>query len=873
MPVAVFFRVTVAPGTTAPEESLIVPRTVAVSNCARAVAGSSNAATNRPTTTRLTRRGRRGMYLPLEKERESARQCNPRPPDHRQMFMPSLFRDVRHAIRLLVSRPAFGLTITATIALAIAGNTLMFGLVRGVLLSPLPLPAPDRLVRIEQVHQTGASNVTGATFVDVRSRARSLEAIAAVRIAPVTFSTGDLAVQATAASITSDYFTVLGLHSLVGRLPQDADFTSSAEPTVFLSAETWRRLFNAESSVIGRSVLVNAAPRTVAGVIEVPTSSPGAADLWTPNPRDGEIFANRRARLFTTIGRLRPDATPASATAELQAIAATIVRESPQAGRDMSLVATPLRDRIVQPVRSSLLLLWAAVGVLVTIAFANVANLLLMEGSVRERELTLRTALGAPRTALIRQLAVEAATAGLIGGVAGALLGGTALAMVRRMLPASLPRAADVHVDAPLVLSSIALSIVAAILFGLVPAIRASRRDAASALRPRDGGGARSRLRDVLVAAEVALTLVLLFGAALLARSLFAAAHAPLGFSPANAITADLSLPAARYPDTPSQARFYGAVIERLSAVQGVEAIGVTGALPLTPTAATTMVAIDGPDDQQPVADVIAATPGFFPALRMSLVRGRLVAESDREGTLPVAVVNETAARTLWPNGADPLGRIIEMRDWGEPYRTTVVGVIEDVRQAGGDQAVRPAVYYPLAQFPPGTLTQTIVVRSSLPASDVLSRIRSAIHDLDPTQPLGIAAPMTDRIATALAPRRFNLLLLAAFACAALLLAAVGIYGIVAFAIAARTREIGIRVALGASPRQIAWLAVSRGAMPIAAGALLGAFAAWPASSAMAGLVFGVGPRDAMSIVLASALIGVAAAAAIAGPAWRAVRT
>jgi len=234
--------------------------------------------------------------------------------------------------------------------------------------------------------------------------------------------------------------------------------------------------------------------------------------------------------------------------------------------------------------------------------------------------------------------------------------------------------------------------------------------------------------------------------------------------------------------------------------------------------------------------------------------------------------VNETAARTLWPNGGDPLGRIIEMRDWGEPYRTTVVGVVADVRQAGGDQAVRPAVYYPLAQFPPGTLTQTIVVRSSLPASDVLSRIRSAIHDLDPTQPLGIAAPMTDRIATALAPRRFNLLLLAAFACAALLLAAVGIYGIVAFAIASRTREIGIRVALGASPPQIAWLAVSRGTTPIACGVLIGAFAAWPASSAMAGLVFGVAPRDAMSIVLASALIGVAAAAAIAGPAWRAVR-
>jgi putative ABC transport system permease protein len=284
------------------------------------------------------------------------------------------------------------------------------------------------------------------------------------------------------------------------------------------------------------------------------------------------------------------------------------------------------------------------------------------------------------------------------------------------------------------------------------------------------------------------------------------------------------------------------------------------------------MVAQDGPDDQQPVPDIITATPAFFPTLRIRLIRGRLFGGTDDAGAAPVAVVNETAARTMWAAGTDPLGRTIEMRDWGAPYRARVIGVVADVHQAGGDRATRAAVYYPMAQFPQTTLTQTIVVRERAGWSGGAGAIRDAIRAIDPNQPVGSTMSMEARIESALAPRRFNLILLGAFAGAALLLAGVGIYGVVAFAMAARAREIGIRMALGAAPRQIVWLAVSRGATPISAGLAAGLAVAWLAATAAESFVFGIPPRDGVSLALSGGLIALTALAAMAGPARRALR-
>ena len=762
--------------------------------------------------------------------------------------------------------------MTATIALAIVGNTVMLGLIGGILLSPLPLPDSGQLVRIDETHAAGISNVTGATFADLRARTRSLAGVAAIRTSPATFSAEAQALQITAATVTADYFPVLRLPAVSGRLPAATDFTTGGEAVVFLTRSLFQRVFGGDRRAIGQRVLVNAAPRTLAGVIDVPPSTPGAADIWLPLPDSASLLSNWRAHLFTVVARLNAGVTADTASAELASIAANITRDAPQAGPGLSLRATPLRDRIVQPVRTSLLLLWAAVGVLTLIAFSNVANLLLMEGSVREREFAVRAAMGAPRVAIIRQLAVESAVTGAIGGIAGAVFGATGLMLMRSFLPASLPRISDVRVEPWLPAVGIAFSIAASILFGLVPAFRASRRDAAAALRARETTPAGSRLRDCLVAAQVALTVVLLFGAALLGRSLLAAARVPMGFDLSGVAAVDVSLPAARYEDAAAHDRFYSAVLERLSSIEGVDSAAVTGALPLSPTAATTVVAQDGPDDQQPVPDIVTATPGFFTTMRIPLRRGRPFAATDRAGGAPVALINETAARTMWSAGIDPVGRTIEMRDWGEPYTATVIGIVGDIHQAGGDRDARPAVYYPLAQFPQSTLTQSIVVRPRQGWMGATTAIRDAVHAIDPNQPLGSTAPMEERVSSALAPRRFNLVLLGAFAAAALLLAGVGIYGIVAFAMAMRTREIGIRVALGAAPRQIAWLAAARGLTPIAAGVAAGSAVAWIGAAGIRTLVFGITPRDVPSLALAAGLIACAAAAAIAGPARRAVR-
>jgi predicted permease len=782
-------------------------------------------------------------------------------------------RELRLAARLLLQRPGFTATAVATIALAIAANTLMFGIIRAVLLDPLPVPEPERVVRIEQVHRRGMSNVTGATFVDLRARARMLSAVAAFRVAPVTFSDRDATpIQATATTMTAGYFDVLALRPAAGRAPSADDFRPGAAPVVFISDSLWRRMFDGRASAIGRTVLVNASASTIAGVMDMPASLPGAADVWLPYPDDAALLRNRRARLFTVIGRLNGGASIESAGAELDAVARQIRAESPDAGSDMSLRATSLAARMAQPVRSSLLLLWSAVGLLLLIALTNVANLLLMQGSLRARELSLRAALGAPRATLVRQLAIESGVLGLAGGVVGAALGSWGVAVSRSLLPASLPRVSEIRADGGLLLLAVAVSIVATLLFGLLPAVHASKRDAAAALRARDGARSGSRIRNVLVGAEVALTLALLFAAGLLGRSMLRLSNTPLGFDPQGVVTVDLSLPAARYADAAAHARFYAQLIDRLRAIPGVAVAGATGALPLSPTAATTMIPQDGRTDQQSIADVIAVTPGALEAFRIPVVKGRSMTDRDDAAGAPVALINETAARQFWPAGVDPVGRTIEMRDWGAPYRATVVGVLGDLRQAAPDQPPAPAVFYPLAQFPQTTLTQTVVVRIAAPIDRVMPQVRAAVVRVDPDQPIAFAAPMQDRIAVSLAPRRLNLQLLAAFAAAALLLAGVGIYGLVAFAMAARTREIGVRMALGASPRQIAALSFARGATPVLAGIAAGVVAALAAADALAGLVYGIAPRDPATLIFAVALVLAATLAAIAAPTRRALR-
>ncbi|HEX4567459.1 MAG TPA: ABC transporter permease, partial [Vicinamibacterales bacterium] len=632
-------------------------------------------------------------------------------------------------------RLPFAFTVIATIALPIAANTLIFAIVRGVLFDPLPLPQPDRLVRVEQRHASGVFNLPGATFVDVREQAHAFSAIAAFRTSPATISNGLQAIQASATAVTADYTRVLGVRAVAGRLPDAPDFAGSGAPVVFIGTGIWSRLLGADPSAVGRSILVNAAPRTIAGVLNVPSSAPGAADVWIPYGNRAPLFRNRRAQLYTTIGRLEPGVTADAANAELDAIARRIRTAAPEAGTDLSILATPLKERLVAGIRGALTALWAGVALLLLVAGANVANLLSMDGAGRMRELSIRAALGATRARLIRQLALETTILAIAGGALGAALGAFAISAVKPLLPGSLPRVGDISPSPGIIAYGIVMSVVVVISFGIWPAIAASRRDAAAVLRTREGVGT-SRLRDIFVAAQVAMTIALLAGAAVLGRSFAAAGRVPLGFDPDRLVAADVSLPGARYAGAEAHALFYDRVLERLGPSADLAHVAVTGALPLSPTAATTMIAQDGREEGNGNADVVTATPELFVALRVPLLHGRAFAATDSRGAQPVAIVNETAARQLWRPGIDPIGRALEMREWGAPYTATVIGIVGDVRQNGPDQPVDPIVYYPLAQFPETTLTETIVAVSSAPLPRVVDRIRSAVAAVDADQPI-----------------------------------------------------------------------------------------------------------------------------------------
>jgi predicted permease len=467
---------------------------------------------------------------------------------------------------------------------------------------------------------------------------------------------------------------------------------------------------------------------------------------------------------------------------------------------------------------------------------------------------------------------IESVALGTAGGAIGTLLGSWAVLIVRPFLPTSLPRVSDVAVDGGVIAFGIALSVVSALAFSVVPALRASVRDPMDALRSRESSGGSSRLRDALVAAEVALTLMLLVGAGLVGRSLLSVSHVPLGFDPDGLLTMDISLPPARYEGASAHRQFYDAVLERLAALPGVSATGVSGALPLTPTAATTMEPQDGMSNLDATADVVPLTPGAFASLRIPLVRGRLFVDGDRTGAAPVAVVNASAAREFWPAGIDPVGRSITMRDWGAPYRATVVGIVGDVHQASPDAPVTPAVYYPFAQFPETTLTQSILVRATQPIERILPALREIVRSIDRDQPIAHFATMDERLASATAQRRANVLLLGAFAAAALLMASVGVYGVVASAMAARTREIGVRMALGATRRHIARLATMRGAGPMLAGIAIGLAGALLEGRLVGTLLFGVRPHDPATLLLAVVLLMAVGVIAVSGPVRRAMR-
>ena len=799
--------------------------------------------------------------------------------------MATLLRDLRFTWRTLLSKHlSLTLIATLTLALGIGANTAVLSVVRGVLLQPLPFSEPERLVRLYHAWEDepdAEGFVTAPGFVDFRNLVEVFDGLACLyTYAEIGYDLtgGDQPERVSSTRVSSRFFEVLGFQPLLGRT-----FTRDEERpgarTAVISHRLWQRRFAGDPQIVGRSLTLDGEPFTVIGVMPADFRMPigREVDLWTPQDLQPGRWNNRGNNFLSVVGRLRSGVTLDRAQAALKVLAARLAQEYPDTNSDRFARLVPLHEDTVGRTRPMLYALWGAVGLVLAIACVNVANLLLVHGAGRERELAVRAALGSGRWGLARQLLTESLVLAALGGVAGA---GVAFAGIRALLilrPEALPRVDAIAFDAPLFLASAALTLGTGLVFGVAPAWQAGRLDLDCALREGGRGGSAGvrsrRLRHLLVVVQVALALMLSVGAGLLAKSFVKLSKVHLGFRTEGITSFQVHLPDARYGDAEDRVRLYRELHETVESLPGVQAAGAISKLPASGRYHDWGFRIDGRPEpgesgEGPAADMRCVAGDYFTAMGIPLLRGRLLGLWDRADSPKSVVVNETLARRYWPGGGDPLGE--RVRVGRELW--TIVGVIGDTRHAHRESTV-PRIYLPHGQFAANrnwSLTQ--VVRAAVAGPDLIAAVRRQLAELDAELIVDDVRPLTAIVAGDVARERFAMLLMAAFAATALILAAVGLYGLMAHIVEQRRREIGIRMALGARRRHVQRLVAGQGLALTAAGLAFGLAGAVLLSRWLAALVFETPVTDPATFgSMAGLLLAVAAVAALV-PLRRAVR-
>jgi len=782
--------------------------------------------------------------------------------------MDHFFADLRYAVRQLRKAPGFTAVAVTTLALGIGANTAMFSLVRGVLLRPLPYPQAERLV---------TTNLSLPDFDDLR-RAATVFDETAVWASNLYVLGGDGAGEQVRGAIVSErFFPMLGSAAQGRALARD----DARDNVVVLGHRLWARRFGADPAVLGRSIRLSGESYTVVGVMGPEFQFPnGQFDLWVPleasMAKAPDQLRNRSLRIFRGLARLAPGVTVAQAQGQASAIAARLAQEHPKTNEGVGIELTPIYDRLVGGVRTALLVLMGVVALVLLIASANVANLLLARAKSREREIAIRTALGAGRGRLVRQLLTESVLLSAAGSVLGVLLARWILDVLPTIGGADIPRLATVRIDLGVLAFTAAVAIATGLLFGLAPAWQAARSDAAPGLREGgrgSSGPAARRLRAGLTAAEVALALVVLVGAGLLVQSLVRLLHVDAGFTADHLLTFNVGM-AGPAPRTPAQrAALAREIVDRVSQIPGVEAAGGgTGLPPVTPQRATGFVAEGVAESaaEQRRGYFLAVTPDYFRALGARVREGRAFTDRDAAGAPEVVILNRALARRLYGDGG-AVGRRLKLvsPDQGDGWRT-VVGVVDDVRYSGLDDPGEAAVYTPFAQTP--FLWTYVMVRTQGPPMALAGAVRAAVSSVDPGLEAAAVKPMAEVMAETVAQPRFNVVLLSALAGLALVLAAVGIYGVISYSVAQRTKEIGIRMALGADRRDVVRLVTGESLRLAAMGVMAGLLGAAAGARVLATLLFEVQPTDAATYASAAGFLVLVALAASAVPAWRATR-
>ena len=809
--------------------------------------------------------------------RERVRSVSPQPPEH---SMSILSQDIRFALRNMAKHPAFTAIILATLALGIGANAAIFSVVNTVLLRPLVYANVDRIV--DFTHEQPYSTVSEPEFLDYKRGMPALSKLAAYNGGSVTIGLGDEVIRRRVSRVSRDFFDILGVPAMVGRsfAPDEFSHLSKDRVTV-ISHALWQQQFGGDPRVAGRAIQLNGTTFTVIGVMPPGFAFPNAnIDFWTPWRLNPDSVWTRNNHYLRLVGQLAPNATIDQARTQARTLSARWMKDFPEtyfSGQPLVATITSLGDHLLGPTRPYLFALLGAVAFILLIACVNVANLLLARGESRRKEFAIRTALGASRDRIVRQLLTESMLYALLGALLGIGVAWIGARFLLLFAPADVPRLNELGVDTRVVAFTTALTVVTGLLFGLLPALRL-RGDSADSLREggKTAAAAPARVaRRALVITEVALAVVMLTGAGLLIRSLSKLHAIELGFDPDRVLTMQLTLPARGYTDTTADA-LYRDIVSRVSRLPGVQSAALDNALPISGNDNSWSSMIDGrvvkTIAEAPSAKPDPITADYFKTMSIRLVRGRSLTELDRRGAPPVVVINETMAKQLWP-GVDPIGHTLKMFNPQAPW-VTIVGVVADVRARGFLETVPPTMYFPYSQsgstayFQPATMT--LVVKAAGDAASLVPAIRAVIRSAEPRLPVDQVFTMDQVVGRSIASRTFTTILLGAFATLALLLAGLGIYGVIAYGVSQRTYEFGVRMALGASSSAVIRLVMSEGVTLAATGLVVGLLGGAAVVRLLRSLLVDVSPMDVPTFAVVAVVLAAVAAFASLLPARRA---
>ena len=796
-------------------------------------------------------------------------------------FIETAWRDIRLGVRTLVHSPIFTIVTVLSLALGIGANTAIFGVVNGLLLRPLPYPEAEQIVHVwhtppqQSFPGLDRFSVSPANYLDWKAQSTVFEQIAVYTDTSLSLSTSNDPLPLIGGVVSSDFFSVLRSSAMQGRTFTPDDEQPGHDQVVVISHKLWQRAFGANPNIIGQALTLNSRSFTVVGIMPPGFEFPREAELWVPLAWDDKERQTRSIHDYLVLARLKKNVSVKQAQAEMSTISSRLEQQYPQENSGWGAVVIPLRDDLVGDIRLALLVLFCAVAFVLLIACTNVANLMLARGANRQKEMAVRIALGAGRARLIRQLLTESVLLAVTGGLLGLLLAIWGSRMLVRL--GSLPNSGDIGIDIWALGFTLLVSFGAGIIIGIVPALQFTRTSISETLKQGSGrtGGSpiKQHTRKALVISEVALSLVLLIGAGLMIRSFWKLQNVDPGFDTRNALTMSVVLNWIRYSEPHQQLAFLDRATEQIRAVPGVVSVGVTTTVPLTGGGSTQPFSIEGRPvgtiAEQPMAQTRYITPDYFRAIGIPLRQGRFFSDQDRDNSVPVIIISEAMARRFWP-GENPIGKRLTPSFHKEQGAREIVGVVGDVKARGLDSDSSTMMYLPFKQSPRPFMS--FVVRTSSNPESLIQPVTKAIYSIDKEQALTNVETMDQVLTKSLSGRRFNMTLLLTFAGVALLLAAVGVYGVMNYTVTLRRRELGIRMALGAAKMDVLRLVLSQGLTLTLIGVGAGLISAYALTRLMASLLYGVTATDYLTFGSVSAVLILVGLAASYVPARRATK-